>query len=78
MKKTKRSEVNHLSDHPENLNDNNLEDESWFLLDETKKKWRDMELQTGDGTHIFPQEKGDYLSAAHGCRNSGEMACPVS
>lgn len=44
LKKTKRSEVNHLSDHPENFNDNTLEDESWFLLDETKKKWREMEL----------------------------------
>lgn len=44
MKKTKRGEVNNLPDHPENFDDDTLEDERCVLVDETKKKWKDMEL----------------------------------
>lgn len=44
LKKTKRGEVNNLPDHPENFDDDTLEDERCVLVDETKKKWKDMEL----------------------------------
>lgn len=44
LKKPKRGEVNHLPDHPQNFDDDTLEDERCVLVDETKKKWKDMEL----------------------------------
>ncbi|XP_034557898.1 uncharacterized protein LOC117825987 isoform X1 [Notolabrus celidotus] len=44
LKKPKRGEVNHLPDHPENFDDDTLEDERCVLVDETKKKQKDMEL----------------------------------
>lgn len=33
-----------MPDHPENFDDNTLEDDRCVLLDETKKKWKDMEV----------------------------------
>ncbi|XP_035863592.1 uncharacterized protein LOC116045721 [Sander lucioperca] len=44
LKKPKRGEVNHVPDHPENYNDETLEDQRCVLVGEMKKKGKDMEL----------------------------------
>ncbi|XP_039648906.1 uncharacterized protein LOC120554221 isoform X2 [Perca fluviatilis] len=44
LKKPKRGEVNHVPDHPENYNDETLEDQRCVLVGEMKKKGKDMEV----------------------------------
>ena len=38
LKRAKRGEINHVPDHPENYNDDSLEDERLLLVEEFKKK----------------------------------------
>lgn len=44
LKKPKRGEVNHVPDHPENYDDDTLEDQRCLLVDAMKKKGKDMQL----------------------------------
>lgn len=44
LKRAKRGEGNHVPDHPQNYNDDLLEEERLFLVDEFKKKNRDIAL----------------------------------
>lgn len=44
LKKPKRGEVNHVPDHPENYDDDTLEDQRCVLVNEMKKRGKDMEL----------------------------------
>ncbi|TDG99317.1 hypothetical protein EPR50_G00209730 [Perca flavescens] len=44
LKKPKQGEVNHVPDHPENYNDETLEDQRCVLVGEMKKKGKDMEV----------------------------------
>lgn len=44
LKRAKRGEINHVPDHPENHNDNSLEDERLALVEEFKKKNKNVAL----------------------------------
>lgn len=44
LKRAKRGEINHVPDHPENHNDDSLEDERLALAEECKKKNKNVAL----------------------------------
>lgn len=44
LKRAKRGEINHVPDHPENYNDDSLEDERLVLVEEFKKKNKNIAL----------------------------------
>ncbi|XP_070840006.1 sterile alpha motif domain-containing protein 3-like [Chaetodon trifascialis] len=44
LKRAKRGEINHVPDHPENYNDDSLEDERLVLVEEFKKKNKNVAL----------------------------------
>lgn len=44
LKRPKRGEINHVPDHPENYNDDSLEDERLALVEEFKKKKKNVAL----------------------------------
>lgn len=44
LKRAKRGEINHVPDHPENYNDDSLEDERLVLIEEFKKKKKNVAL----------------------------------
>lgn len=67
-----------MPDHPENFDDDTLEDERCVLVDETKKKWKDIELISQKMELTFSFRRKEMIEVQHIVAEIQELACPVS
>lgn len=74
MKRVKRGEVNYLPDHPKGQADDTLEEQRLILVEELKKKYRNVlfsqkiksTAQSENEPDILPSTKGNCGSSAYG------------
>lgn len=77
IKRAKRGEINHAADHPENCNDDSLEDERLVLIVEFMKNNKNVALIRQKMELTLSEAQGDRELAVYGLRGSGTVAYSV-